>query len=87
MVRNESQSFVLPHFESGLVVKGFGRGSSLLGIPTANLDEQAVAKLPAEAQGGVYFGWAQVQNGPVHKMCMSIGDNPFFNNEKKTIVR
>ena len=26
----------LPHFASGIVVKGFGRGSKELGIPTGN---------------------------------------------------
>merc|ERR1712122_305517 len=30
-------------------------------------------------------GWAQVNNGPVYKMVMSIGTNPYFNNEKRTM--
>ena len=37
-----------PLFMEGEVVKGFGRGSKELGIPTANFNEQVVAKLPQE---------------------------------------
>lgn len=29
-------SKILPHFASGKIVKGFGRGSKELGIPTGN---------------------------------------------------
>lgn len=35
---------------------------------------------------GVYFGWAQV-HGVVYKMVMSLGKNPYFNNETKSAVR
>ena len=76
-----------PHYASGEVVKGFGRGSKQLGIPTANYPESIVEKLPEEFDQGVYYGWAQVENGPVYKMVMSIGKNPYYNNEKKTMVR
>jgi riboflavin kinase len=75
-----------PHYASGEVVKGFGRGSKQLGIPTANYPESIVEKLPEEFDQGVYYGWAQVENGPVYKMVMSIGKNPYYNNEKKTMV-
>ena len=75
-----------PHFASGLVVKGFGRGSKQLGIPTANYAEDIVDKLPESFDQGVYYGWAQVDNGLVYKMVMSIGKNPYYNNEKKTMV-
>ena len=48
----------------GTVVKGFGRGSSKMGIPTANLDLQNNPLLDEESlQGvpdGVYFGWARL---------------------------
>ena len=76
-----------PYFASGVVVKGFGRGSKELGIPTANFDNEVVEQLPEYFQQGVYYGWAQVDNGPVYKMVMSIGNNPYYNNEKKTMVR
>lgn len=52
----------------------------------ANFDENVEKLLPAEVLSGVYFGWAQVENGPVYKMVMSIGWNPFFKNEKRSIV-
>ena len=59
---------------SGVVVKGFGRGSKELGIPTgnisfslpfyikylANLDEETVASLPSDLATGIYYGWAQL---------------------------
>ena len=51
--------FPIPLF--GPVVKGFGRGSSDLGIPTANIP---LAGLSVggheEMESGVYFGWAGV---------------------------
>ncbi|KAL8736721.1 MAG: hypothetical protein Q9166_000087 [cf. Caloplaca sp. 2 TL-2023] len=48
-----------PIFLSGPIVKGFGRGSRELGIPTANIP---LAGLSVggheEVESGVYFGWA-----------------------------
>lgn len=75
----------LPYFCRGTVIKGFGRGSKELGIPTANFPESVVEKLPDCALAGVYYGWGQVDSGPVHKMVMSIGWNPFYKNEKKSM--
>ncbi len=49
-----------PHFASGMVVKGFGRGSKELGVPTANFPDSVVDELPEHFHGGVYYGWAQV---------------------------
>ena len=75
----------LPHFSRGEIVKGFGRGSTELGFPTANFPQQVIDQLPEELVGGIYFGFAQVDNGPVHDMVMSIGWNPFYNNEKRAM--
>lgn len=75
-----------PYFASGEVVEGFGRGSRELGIPTANYPEHVIDQLPDEYINGVYYGWAQVDHGPVYKMCMSIGNNPYYNNTKRTMV-
>jgi len=75
----------LPYFAVGEVVKGFGRGSKDLGIPTANFPNEVVNDLPEEINTGVYYGWAKVDNGPVHKMVMSIGWNPYFRNVKKSM--
>ncbi|KAG2426248.1 hypothetical protein HXX76_013006 [Chlamydomonas incerta] len=70
----------------GEVVKGFGRGSKELGIPTANVCPSAVAKHLAEAVTGIYAGWARVGQRPeVHKTVLSIGWNPFFANKEKTL--
>lgn len=75
----------LPYFSKGVVVKGFGRGSKDLGCPTANFTEDVVDNLPEELPTGVYYGFGQVDGGEVHKMVMSIGWNPFFNNTKKSM--
>uniref|UniRef100_A0A5K3FH40 riboflavin kinase n=1 Tax=Mesocestoides corti TaxID=53468 RepID=A0A5K3FH40_MESCO len=69
----------------GVVVHGFGRGSRELGIPTANLCDEALQSLPPSAATGVYAGWAQVNDGPVYKMVMSLGWNPYYKNEKKSL--
>lgn len=75
----------LPHYSRGEIVKGFGRGSRELGFPTANFPQQVIDELPQELVGGIYFGFAQVDQGPVHDMVMSIGWNPFYNNEKRAM--
>ncbi|KAK4798262.1 hypothetical protein SAY86_030588 [Trapa natans] len=69
----------------GSVVKGFGRGSKMLGIPTANLSTEGHTTLLSEHPSGVYFGWAGLPARGVYKMVMSIGWNPYFNNKEKTI--
>ncbi|KAK6184880.1 hypothetical protein SNE40_007242 [Patella caerulea] len=76
---------VLPYFAQGEVVKGFGRGSKELGIPTANFPDSVVDHLPDSIGCGVYYGWAQVDDGSVFKMVMSIGWNPYYQNKKKTM--
>lgn len=75
----------LPYFCRGEVVRGFGRGSKQLGIPTANFPEQVVDNLPADISTGIYYGWASVGSGDVHKMVVSIGWNPYYKNTKKSM--
>jgi FAD synthase len=85
---------------AGEVVKGFGRGSKELGIPTANLDADALGDALAALPTGIYLGWASVRvpeiegdggsggdggSARVHKMVMSVGWNPFYKNERKTV--
>lgn len=84
--RTESDEMKFPHYAAGEVIKGFGRGSRELGIPTANYPFEIVQQLPEAYNQGVYYGWAQVNDGPVYKMVMSIGTNPYYNNEKRTMV-
>ncbi|PON53084.1 HAD hydrolase, subfamily IA [Parasponia andersonii] len=69
----------------GPVIKGFGRGSKVLGIPTANLSIDGCSTLLSEHPAGVYFGWAGLASRGIFKMVMSIGWNPYFNNTEKTI--
>ncbi|KAM0822867.1 hypothetical protein ACQ4PT_071236 [Festuca glaucescens] len=74
-----------PWFISGPVIKGYGRGSRVLGIPTANLPADKFSDILSEHTSGVYFGWAGLRKGGIYKMVMSIGWNPYFHNSEKTI--
>uniref|UniRef100_A0A8C0HTG7 riboflavin kinase n=1 Tax=Balaenoptera musculus TaxID=9771 RepID=A0A8C0HTG7_BALMU len=76
----------LRYFCHGQVVRGFGRGSKQLGIPTANFPEQVVDNLPADLSTAIYYGWASIGSGEVHKMVVSIGWNPYYKNTKKEIL-
>lgn len=76
---------MFPYFTQGIVVKGFGRGSKQLGIPTANFPDDVVESLPKEFETGIYYGWAKVGEGDIHKMVMSVGWNPYYKNEKKSM--
>ncbi|CAL8344481.1 unnamed protein product [Lota lota] len=75
----------LPYFCRGEVVRGFGRGSKELGIPTANFPDSVVEYLPADIGTGIYYGWACVGNGDICKMVMSIGWNPYYKNTQKSM--
>nr|CDS32414.1 riboflavin kinase [Hymenolepis microstoma] len=61
---------------TGKVIHGFGR---------ANLDDTVLETLPKSMVPGVYAGFAQVNDGPVYPMVMSLGWNPFYKNEKKSL--
>lgn len=69
----------------GSVIKGYGRGSKILGIPTANLPTAAFSGALAEQVCGVYLGWAGLADKGVYKMVMSVGWNPYFDNAEKTV--
>mmetsp|Transcript_18126 Transcript_18126/g.38733 ORF Transcript_18126/g.38733 Transcript_18126/m.38733 type:complete len:414 (+) Transcript_18126:197-1438(+) len=78
------------------VVHGVGRGSKLLGFPTANLairwdkniddkdlseEERAVLEFASNNATGIYCAFGSVENlpdGGVHKVAMSMGWNPSF---------
>lgn len=47
---------------------------------------EVVRKLPKELDHGVYYGWGNVDNGDVHKVVLSIGWNPFYENKEKSMV-
>lgn len=63
------------------IVRGFGRGSKLLGFPTANLDPQAFTQILADnsVKHGVYAGWIHIHpQKEVYKTVLSVGLNPTF---------
>mmetsp|Transcript_66104 Transcript_66104/g.113652 ORF Transcript_66104/g.113652 Transcript_66104/m.113652 type:complete len:431 (-) Transcript_66104:134-1426(-) len=66
----------------GCVVKGFGRGSKELGIPTANLPPSAWDKVEGGVcahTSGIYAGWASKGDDPtVYPTALSVGWNPHF---------
>ncbi|MCO5566878.1 hypothetical protein L7F22_020561 [Adiantum nelumboides] len=74
-----------PWYVGGPVIKGFGRGSKVLGIPTANLPTAAFSKVLSDCVCGIYLGWAGLSNRGVFKMVMSVGWNPYFDNAEKTV--
>ncbi|CAF0736263.1 unnamed protein product [Rotaria sordida] len=77
-----------PYFTLGTIVHGFDRGSKELGCPTANFDEDTVKKLPSSIHQGVYYGWAKLlrqNDDEIYKMVASVGKNPFYHGEKKTM--
>uniref|UniRef100_A0A5S6QX01 riboflavin kinase n=1 Tax=Trichuris muris TaxID=70415 RepID=A0A5S6QX01_TRIMR len=76
----------LPYYCAGRVVRGFGRGSRQLGCPTANLSDDAIKALPQQFACGVYYGFANVDKGPIYEMVMSVGWNIQFESERKTMA-
>jgi riboflavin kinase len=71
----------------GTVVKGFARGSKLLGTPTANIDPAVFSDTIKDAPEGVYAAWAQLGDdgtGVVLPSVLSIGYNPQFENKERT---
>lgn len=81
----EVKALDAPVLLGGEVVHGFGRGSKVLGIPTANLSSEALGSKVDDVPAGVYFGWANVADGPVYKAVLSVGWNPYFKNTHKTV--
>ncbi|KFZ47710.1 Riboflavin kinase, partial [Antrostomus carolinensis] len=50
-----------------------------------NFSGQVVESFPSDISTGIYYGWACVGNEDVHKMVLSIGWNPFYENSKKSV--
>jgi Riboflavin kinase len=69
------------------VVRGFGRGSKDLGIPTANLDfASMMSSMPFDdLPTGIYWGYAKIGAEEVYKAAISIGYNPTYGNTEKTV--
>jgi riboflavin kinase len=66
------------------VVHGFKRGSKELGIPTANLNMEELGAQGEALETGIYYGWS-ILKGTRYETVVSVGWNPFYKNEKKTI--
>ncbi|KAG2195565.1 hypothetical protein INT47_001312 [Mucor saturninus] len=102
LVGPETPTKPFPFSLQGTVVKGYGRGSKQLGIPTgnyintstrkgtdiikANLSDEAISALVSGLETGVYYGWTQIgeSKSQVYPMVMSLGWNPYFQNEKRS---
>ena len=70
IVGPENPSPPFPLRLSGPIVKGFGRGSSELGIPTANIPIAGLSVGGNEdVESGVYYGWAGVDVDEDGKRC------------------
>ncbi|VFV17180.1 riboflavin kinase-like [Lynx pardinus] len=65
--------------------RGRHRIPSRLQALSSNFPEQVVDNLPADVSTGIYYGWASVGSGDVHKMVVSIGWNPYYKNTKKSM--
>lgn len=65
----------------GTIVKGFQRGSKILGIPTANLNAKIEYVQPVV---GVYAGFVSVDH-LLYGAMINIGNNPTFENKFQTI--
>jgi riboflavin kinase len=77
----------LPIRMKSKVVRGFGRGSSDLGIPTANLS-RSECEGPTDFEAlpcGIYWGFARIGKEDTYKAAISIGYNPTYGNSIKTV--
>ena len=89
-----------PVYLRGTVEHGYGRGSKQLNCATANLPISALDDPVNDPQHrlhetGVYFGYAQVRfrdgaphvaaDREIYPMVMSLGWNPQFQNQQKSI--
>lgn len=77
---------------SGPVIKGFGRGSKELQIPTANIPVKGLEVGGCEMiESGIYYGFAglnlrdEKDKNAVFPMVMSIGWNPFYKNTVRSV--
>ena len=87
---HEHVSLEPPIVLQGTVVKGFGRGSKQLGVPTANVEMTSENKhKTAGLLPGVYAAIAHLsldaEQTQQHLCAMSIGWNPVYDNDEKTI--
>jgi len=78
----------------GPVIKGFGRGSKELGIPTANIPPEGLSTYP-DLSSGVYYGFVglSLSHSPdtssksieTYPAVLSVGYNPFYKNTVRSV--
>lgn len=66
---------------AGIVVHGYGRGSDVLQMPTANLQSEEGYVMVGK---GVYAGYV-LYNGTMYQAMINIGSNPTFGNDRVSI--
>lgn len=54
----------------------------------ANLSDDAIEAMCTDFTSGIYYGWVQIgdKNSEVYPMVMSLGWNPYYQNEKRSAV-
>jgi riboflavin kinase len=55
----------------------------------ANLSDDALGMFPSECNTGVYYGFVQIDapQSTVYPMVMSLGWNPYYQNDKRSAVK
>ena len=72
-IRTAAEALGRPHRLDGVIVRGDARGRAI-GFPTANLETQRYAAIPAD---GVYAGWLE-QRGKRYMAAVHVGTNSTF---------
>ncbi|KAG4302262.1 hypothetical protein PCANB_001537 [Pneumocystis canis] len=78
-----------PIYLCGKVIRGYGRGSKELGIPTANISEKDIPELLSYKESGIYYGWGRIAfenkiDENIYAIVMSVGWNIYYNNKKRS---
>eukprot|EP00744_Colponema_vietnamica_P005883 GILI01008570.1.p1 GENE.GILI01008570.1~~GILI01008570.1.p1 ORF type:complete len:181 (+),score=32.92 GILI01008570.1:53-595(+) len=75
----------------GLIVHGHGRGGTMLGFPTANIEVPESSHIEEKLKDGinhVFYGWGVVEPNldEVFPVVMSVGYNPHFKDVHKLAI-
>lgn len=84
LYRGKEVMFEQPITLTAKVIHGFKRGSKELGVPTANLSMDELGEKGNQLKTGIYFGYSSL-HANVYSTVVSVGWNPYYKNEKKTV--
>lgn len=75
----------------GLIVHGHGRGGTMLGFPTANIEVSEGNQIEERLKDGinhVFYGWGVVEPNlsDIFPVVMSVGYNPHFKDVHKLAI-